>query len=86
MAKINRKNAYQKPSDRFWRENFMKVLKCLAFEELTWSVENWQKYGVSTADRRRIEQEYRRWDNSQSNKAKDQVVFSGQDDTPTARG
>lgn len=60
MAKLKRK-AFQKTSDKFWRQKLMQILHCLSNEELTWSVDNWSQYGVSTADRKRIEQEFDRW-------------------------
>lgn len=48
------------PSQTFWRESFMKVLSCLYWEEATWGANEWDKYGVSEADRKRIEQEFDR--------------------------
>ncbi len=83
MAKINNKNKFgHKPSDKFWKENFMKVLNCLSNEELTWSKQNWNKYGVSIADQKRIEQEFYRWERFQHNKAKIKVVLSGNGTSP----
>lgn len=65
MAKLKRK-AYYKTSDKFWREKLMQILHCLENEELTWSIDNWSRYGVSTADRKRIEQEFIRWQRMRS--------------------
>lgn len=50
-----------KLSQAFWRENFMKVLSCLYWEEATWAANDWTEYGVSDADRKAIEQEFSRY-------------------------
>jgi hypothetical protein len=57
MAKL----MHTKLSDKFWRMNMMKLLECLEFQELTWSKQNWQDYGISNADARKIEAEYKRY-------------------------
>ena len=42
--KVNYSN-YTKISDKFWRDNMMKVLKCWYYEQFTWDIDNWHKYG-----------------------------------------
>jgi len=66
MAKVNNRfnKKYQKPSDKFWRENLMKILHCLQYEELTWSKQHWKDYGISSSDQRKIEQEFARYEKS----------------------
>ncbi len=81
-----RRVPYQKPSDKFWRDCFMKVLECFEQEELTWSKDNWQKYGVSNADRARIEQEFRRWQNLPRTTVKNGIVYNGKGEAIGARG
>lgn len=47
-----------KVSDKYWKINLMKILECLEFEELTWSQDNWHNFGISNADKKKIEQAY----------------------------
>lgn len=56
-----KKKKYQKPSDQFWKTSFMKVLSCLEYESLSWEKGAWPNYGLSNADIKKIEQEYRFW-------------------------
>ena len=56
------------PTDRFWKTLFMKVLDSMYNEEATWSQPHWQKYGISNADAKKIEQEFDRFKNYQEKK------------------
>lgn len=49
---------YVKPNDKFWRDNLMKILKCWYFEDCTWNIDSWSKYGVSDADKKKVEREF----------------------------
>ncbi len=77
---------YQKPSDTFWHDSFMKVLLCLEHEELTWSMDNWQKYGVSIANQKRIKQEFLRWQRLPRVTVSDGKIFDGNGEMIGARG
>ena len=57
--KVNYSN-YTKISDKFWRDNMMKVLKCWYYEQFTWDIDNWHKYGISEADKKKIIKEFER--------------------------
>jgi hypothetical protein len=63
-----------KLSDKYWRLLFMKVLDSMYNEEATWSQPNWQKYGISVADSRKIEQEFERFKNFQQKKLAESVI------------
>jgi hypothetical protein len=64
MAKLN-KNI--KVSDKFWKENLMRVLECLEYQEMTWARDHWQEYGISNSDAKKIESEYARYASRPSN-------------------
>jgi hypothetical protein len=49
---------YVKPSDKFYKETLFKVLECLYWEEGDWNSENWQKYGISDKDYRKVKAEF----------------------------
>ena len=64
MAKLN-KNI--KVSDKFWKENLMRVLECLEYQEMTWARDHWQEYGISNSYAKKIESEYARYASRPSN-------------------
>lgn len=74
MKKSNKKNYknYQKPSDRFWKDNLMKILDCLYFEEATWAIDRWSSYGVSVDARKKIEEEFERYQKSSKQLAREE--------------
>lgn len=56
----NKYKRHVKLSDKFWKENLLKILECLYWEEGTWLTDYWQKYGISISDRKKIESEFDR--------------------------
>lgn len=56
-----KKQPYTKSSDKYWREQFMKVLECLYWEDGHWNKDLWNFYDISAADKRKIETEFSRW-------------------------
>ena len=59
--KNKKTTAKTKLSDRFWKETFMRVLEALYWNEATWSLDVWPQFGISNADRKKVEQEFERW-------------------------
>ena len=55
--KVNYSN-YVKPNDKFWKDNFMKVLLCWYFEDCTWNIDKWHSYNISESDKKKIEREF----------------------------
>jgi hypothetical protein len=47
-----------KVSDKYWKENLMKVLQVFAEHELTWHRDYWSDYGISHSDKKKIEQAF----------------------------
>lgn len=47
-----------KPNDRFWKDSFMKVLEAMYWSECTWAIENWKNVGISSSEKRKIEQSF----------------------------
>jgi len=65
------KSVYKKPNDQFWKNCLMKVLAAMYHEECTWASDQWQKYGISNADKGKIEEAFKLNQKSVENK-KDQ--------------
>jgi hypothetical protein len=63
--KKNSKNkkfiAYNKPSDNYWKNNFMRVLLAMYYNEATWSIDKWHEFGISQSDAKKIEAEFFRY-------------------------
>lgn len=53
--------AYNKPSDNYWKNNFMRVLLAMYYNEATWSMDKWHEFGISQSDAKKIESEFFRF-------------------------
>jgi hypothetical protein len=62
-----------KVSDKYWKENLMKVLQVFEHEYLNWSSDQWHAYGISNADRKKIEQAYENYQRQNKKKESDEV-------------
>lgn len=58
---INLKYKTKYSSQNFWRENMMKLLECLYEQELTWSSDNWQNYGINDYSAKIIQKEFEKY-------------------------